>query len=39
MPAVPARAVEIIGEYVEAGFGGFTFSNTMLPGEFAGSRR
>lgn len=31
--ATPARAVEILGEYVEAGFGGFTFGNTMLPGE------
>jgi F420-dependent oxidoreductase-like protein len=31
--ATPARAAEIIAEYVEAGFGGFTFGNTMLPGE------
>ena len=31
--ATPARAAEILGEYVEAGFGGFTFGNTMLPGE------
>jgi F420-dependent oxidoreductase-like protein len=31
--ATPARAVEILEEYVEAGFGGFTFGNTMLPGE------
>ena len=31
--ATPARAAEILVEYVEAGFGGFTFGNTMLPGE------
>ena len=31
--ATPARAAEILGEYLEAGFGGFTFGNTMLPGE------
>jgi F420-dependent oxidoreductase-like protein len=31
--ATPARAAEILGEYVEAGFGGFTFGNTMLRGE------
>jgi len=31
--ATPARAAEILGEYVDAGFGGFTFGNTMLPGE------
>jgi len=29
----PARAAEILAEYVDAGFGGFTFANTMLPGE------
>ena len=31
--ATPARAAEILGEYIEAGFGGFTFGNTMLRGE------
>ncbi len=31
--ATPARAAEILGEYVDAGFGGFTFGNTMLSGE------
>ena len=31
--ATPARAAEILGEYVAAGFGGFTFSNSMLPEE------
>ena len=31
--ATPPRAAEILSEYVEAGFGGFTFANTMLPGE------
>jgi F420-dependent oxidoreductase-like protein len=31
--ATPARAAEIIAEYVDAGFGGFTFGNTMLAGE------
>jgi alkanesulfonate monooxygenase SsuD/methylene tetrahydromethanopterin reductase-like flavin-dependent oxidoreductase (luciferase family) len=31
--ATPMRAAEIIREYVDAGFGGFTFGNTMLPGE------
>lgn len=31
--ATPARAVEVLGEYVDAGFGGFTFANTMLPGD------
>ena len=34
--ATPARAAEVIGEYVEAGFGGFTFGNTMLPAESLG---
>ena len=29
-PVTPARGAEIIGEYVEAGFAGFTFSNQML---------
>jgi F420-dependent oxidoreductase-like protein len=29
--ATPARAVDVIGEYVDAGFGGFTFTNTILP--------
>lgn len=29
----PARAAEIIAEYVDAGFGGFTFANTMLPAD------
>jgi F420-dependent oxidoreductase-like protein len=29
--ASPARAAEILAEYVDAGFGGFTFSNAMLP--------
>jgi alkanesulfonate monooxygenase SsuD/methylene tetrahydromethanopterin reductase-like flavin-dependent oxidoreductase (luciferase family) len=29
----PARAVDVIGEYVDAGFGGFTFTNTILPDE------
>ena len=33
VPATPARAAELIQEYVDAGFGGFTFGNTMLPGE------
>ncbi|HEY4189411.1 MAG TPA: LLM class F420-dependent oxidoreductase [Candidatus Limnocylindrales bacterium] len=28
--ATPARAVDVIGGYVEAGFGGFTFTNTTL---------
>ena len=32
VPVVPARAAEILNDYVEAGFGGFTFGNTMLPG-------
>ncbi len=31
IPATPDRAVEIIEEHVAAGFGGFTFSNQMLP--------
>jgi F420-dependent oxidoreductase-like protein len=31
--ATPARAAEVIAEYVDAGFGGFTFGNTMLPAE------
>jgi F420-dependent oxidoreductase-like protein len=31
--ATPARAAEILAEYVEAGFGGFTFGNSMLRGE------
>jgi F420-dependent oxidoreductase-like protein len=31
--ATPARAAEILAGYVEAGFGGFTFGNTMLAGE------
>jgi alkanesulfonate monooxygenase SsuD/methylene tetrahydromethanopterin reductase-like flavin-dependent oxidoreductase (luciferase family) len=31
--ATPARAAEILAEYVDAGFGGFTFANTMLAGE------
>lgn len=31
--ATPARAVDILGQYVDAGFGGFTFGNTMLPAE------
>lgn len=31
--ATPARAAEILNEYVAAGFGGFTFGNTILPGE------
>jgi F420-dependent oxidoreductase-like protein len=30
-PATPARAAEILSGYVEAGFTGFTFGNTMLP--------
>ena len=30
-PATPARAAEILAGYVEAGFTGFTFGNTMLP--------
>jgi F420-dependent oxidoreductase-like protein len=30
-PATPERAAEILGGYVEAGFTGFTFGNTMLP--------
>jgi alkanesulfonate monooxygenase SsuD/methylene tetrahydromethanopterin reductase-like flavin-dependent oxidoreductase (luciferase family) len=29
--ATPERAAEVIAEYVDAGFGGFTFSNAMLP--------
>jgi F420-dependent oxidoreductase-like protein len=33
LAATPARAAEILGEYVDAGFGGFTFRNTMLPGD------
>jgi F420-dependent oxidoreductase-like protein len=33
VPATPARAAEIIADYVEAGFGGFTFGNQMLPAE------
>ena len=33
VPATPAQAAEIIAEYVEAGFGGFTFNNSMLPEE------
>lgn len=32
MAATPARAAEILREHVDAGFGGFTFGNTMLPG-------
>ncbi len=31
--ATPSRAVDVLGEYLDAGFGGFTFGNTMLPGE------
>jgi hypothetical protein len=31
--ATPAQAHEILAEYVEAGFGGFTFGNTILPRE------
>jgi F420-dependent oxidoreductase-like protein len=31
--ATPSRAIEILGEYVDAGFGGFTFGNSMLSGE------
>ena len=31
--ATPARAADILREYIDAGFGGFTFANTMLPGE------
>jgi F420-dependent oxidoreductase-like protein len=31
--ATPARAAEVLAEYVDAGFGGFTFGNSMLPGE------
>ncbi|HEY8199613.1 MAG TPA: LLM class F420-dependent oxidoreductase [Candidatus Limnocylindrales bacterium] len=30
-PATPQRAAEILSGYVEAGFTGFTFGNTMLP--------
>jgi F420-dependent oxidoreductase-like protein len=30
--ATPARAAEVLAEYVDAGFGGFTFGNSMLPG-------
>ncbi len=33
VPATPSRAVEILAEYVEAGFGGLTFGNSMLPAE------
>ncbi len=29
--ATPERAAEILSTYVEAGFTGFTFGNTMLP--------
>jgi len=29
-PATPAQAAEILGEYVQAGFGGFTFTNAMM---------
>ncbi|HEV8402631.1 MAG TPA: LLM class F420-dependent oxidoreductase [Candidatus Limnocylindrales bacterium] len=28
--ATPARAVDVIGQYLAAGFGGFTFTNTIL---------
>jgi F420-dependent oxidoreductase-like protein len=31
--AAPEQAAEILSEYVHAGFGGFTFGNTMLPGD------
>lgn len=31
--AAPAQAAEILSEYVDAGFGGFTFANTMLPAD------
>ena len=31
--ATPARAADILREYVDVGFGGFTFANTMLPGK------
>ncbi len=31
--ATPARAAEVLREYIDAGFGGFPFGNTMLPGE------
>lgn len=31
--AAPAQAAEILSEYVDAGFGGFTFGNTMLPAD------
>jgi hypothetical protein len=29
-PAIPARAVEILGAHMEAGFQGFTFRNAAL---------
>ncbi len=31
--ATPGQAAEILSEYVDAGFGGFTFGNTMLAGD------
>ncbi len=31
--ATPSRAAEVLAEYVEAGFGGFTFANAILPAE------
>jgi hypothetical protein len=29
-PATPPEAADILGEYVDAGFGGFTFSNATM---------
>jgi F420-dependent oxidoreductase-like protein len=34
--ATPSQAIDILGEYVDAGFGGFTFGNSMLSGESLG---